>query len=372
MVRCRGCGGELEGPLLSYPNMPSVAQHLPESADLSSDVGVTLRVCRCRRCGLVQLDNDPVPYFREVIRAVGISPEMRTFRMQQFGDWLKRYRLEGRRILEVGCGHGEYLELLSNAEAWGMEYGDEALTACKARGLRVRKGFPGEGEGPLFEEPFAGFLILNWLEHFPDPGTALDRIVASLVPEGVGLVEVPNFDFALRNKIFIDFTRDHLCYFTRQSLATLLELHGFDVLSCQVVWHNFIISAEVRRRQPLPIGDFEAVRLRLLAELDRFIGNRKVAVWGAGHQALMVLAAASLEHKICYVVDSAPFKQGKFTPATHLPIVPPNRLDEDPPEAIIVMAASFCNEVATTIRKRYGTRFRLALLRNDYLEVPNE
>jgi len=367
--RCKVCGNALEEGLLRYENMPSVAQRLPRDADLASDSGVTLTVCRCRGCGLVQLDNEPVPYYREVIRAAAFSPEMREFRLRQFADWVERLNLKGKRVLEVGCGRGEYLELLNGVEAWGMEYNAEAVSSCRTRGLQVIEGYPGDGSGPLAEAPFDGFLILNWLEHLPDIGAVLAWIADLLAPGGAGLVEVPNFDFALRSGMFTEFTRDHLYYFTTRTLTTALELHGFEVLSCREVWHDYIISAEVRKRLPLNLTGFLASRRKLETALDRFTSGRKVAVWGAGHQALMVLAAAGLEKRICYVVDSAPFKQGCYTPATHLPIVSKARLHEDPPQAILVMAASYCDEVAAQIRAEFGDRFELALLRGEELEV---
>jgi hypothetical protein len=93
-----------------------------------------------------------------------------------------------------------------------------------------------------------------------------------------------------------------------------------------------------------------------------------VAVWGAGHQALAVLALADLGNKIAYVVDSAPFKQGRYTPATHIPIVSPEQLVENPIGAIIIMAASYSDEVARLIRKRHGNSIRVAVLRDYGLE----
>lgn len=56
-----------------------------------------------------------MPYYREVIRAAAYSPEMRAFREAQFTDWVQRYGLAGRRVLEIGCGRGEYLTLLQKA-----------------------------------------------------------------------------------------------------------------------------------------------------------------------------------------------------------------------------------------------------------------
>ena len=70
---------------------------------------------------------------------------------------------------------------------------------------------------------------------------------------------------------------------------------------------------------------------------------------------------------IRYVLDSAPFKQGRYTPATHLPIVPPERLAEGEVDAVIVLAASYSDEVLRTLRARHGSRFRTAALRGEHL-----
>ena len=55
------------------------------------------------------------------------------------------------------------------------------------------------------------------------------------------------------------------------------------------------------------------------------LADGPVAVWGASHQALTLLALARATN-VAYVVDSAPFKQGRLTPATHLRVVAPAHL----------------------------------------------
>ena len=70
--QCRLCGRAFLGkPLLRYENMPQAAQFLPDADALANERGVALEVRQCSGCGLVQLSNDPVPYYREVIRAAG-------------------------------------------------------------------------------------------------------------------------------------------------------------------------------------------------------------------------------------------------------------------------------------------------------------
>ena len=71
--------------------MPRAAQHLPDANNLINDESVTLEVFQCSGCGLVQLGNKPVDYYREVIRAAGISDEMKQFRSKQFRNFIEKF-----------------------------------------------------------------------------------------------------------------------------------------------------------------------------------------------------------------------------------------------------------------------------------------
>lgn len=372
---CRLCDQALPAqPLLHFRNMPGAAQHLPDRAQLAHDKGVDLDIYQCAACGLVQTAHDPVPYYREVIRAAAISDEMKAFRRQQFAGFVKQYGLQGTRLLEVGCGRGEYLALFAEAglDAHGLEYGSAAVEACLAQGLQVRHGFIEHPQQTLPAAPFDAFAALNFLEHWPDPRASLRGIAHNLREGGIGLIEVPNFDMILRHQLFTEFISDHLCYFTRETLTVLLQLSGFEVITCEAVWHDYILSAVVRKRTPCDIGGFNAARARLQQELDTFLHRHAaqgIAIWGAGHQALATIALLELADHVRYVVDSAPFKQDKFTPATHLPIVPPEHLECEPVDAIIVMAASYSDEVVRTIRQRWGDAYQLAILRERGLEI---
>ena len=162
--KCRVCGSAFfEEPLLKYENMPKAAQYLPDAASLHLDKGADLTVCQCSACGLVQLSNDPVPYFREVIRAAGISKEMTDFRAEQFDKFITTYGLHKKKIIEIGCGQGEYLSILENLnlDAHGLEYSKEAINRCQDKGLKVSQGFVDNSKYQLQDAPFDAFFILK-------------------------------------------------------------------------------------------------------------------------------------------------------------------------------------------------------------------
>ena len=102
----------------------------------------------------------------------------------------------------------------------------------------------------------------------------------------------------LQANLFSEFIGDHLFfYFTRETLCTTLNLNGYEVLSCDAVRYDYVLSAVVRKRRPTDVSRFALAEERLREELNSYVGrfgHRKVAVWGAGHQAFAVLALTGL------------------------------------------------------------------------------
>ena len=372
---CALCLSSIELPQsLTLTGMPSRAQDLdPIDAD-GTDDATDLCLMVCPQCGLLQLDCEPVPYFREVVRAAGISPAMADFRSTQFQQFVSDFGLADSAIVEIGCGRGEYLSILQThaPKASGIEYGESALRDCQARGLSVSRFYPGETTGSISGAPFAGFLILHFLEHVPDLRGFLKGIRANLTDGAVGLIEVPNADMILREKLVAELMVDHLYYFTERTLRLALEMNGFEVISCSAKWHEYNLSAIVRVRQDPSLEAFAQSIPLLRVQLDEFIAHHpreEVVVWGAGHQSFAALAMHELGDRIAYIVDSAPFKQGRRSPASRIPIRSPRDLFDDPVvQCVIVMAGSYSDEVISQIRRASERDLRLAVLRPHGLE----
>jgi len=372
---CRVCSQPLfDAPLLRYENMPKAAQHFPDGETVATDSGVELTVCQCSGCGLVQLSEPPVPYFRDVIRAAAVSKTLKALKTEQFSGLIDRYSLWGRKVIEIGCGKGEFLSLWKGlgVEIHGLEYAHASVAACREDFLNVTQGYVDHIGYRLPNGPYDAFVLLMFLEHMPDPNAALRGIRNNLVGDAIGLIEVPNFDMVVRNRVFSEFIADHLFYFTRETLEFTLRLNGFEVLECSQLRDDYVLSATVRNRSPLDLSDFNAAQIRVVLEIRAFIDRfpvRSVAIWGAGHQALAMISLSGIADRVAYVVDSALFKQGKFTPASHLPVVPPDALASSPVAALIVMAASYSDEVVGIVRRKLGEHLPLAILRESHLEI---
>ena len=371
-MKCRACGAKLE-LLLEYNNMPKAAQNFPSAEDLINEHGADLRVCECISCELVQLDNDPVPYYKEVIRASAFSEDMRRFRVEQFKEFIEQYSLQGKKVVEIGCGKGEFLSLMKSAgaNACGIEYADDSVEHCIRESLNVSKHYIENEDDSLPYAPYDCFFIMNFFEHLPDPNTTLKSLHSNLKDDGIGLIEVPNFNMILKNNLFSEFINDHLFYFTKETLESTLRRNGFEIIECKEIWYDYIISAVVKKRKKLDLTNFYDHQIKIKKEIQQFIDRYKpgkIAIYGAGHQALAIISLTEIGDKIRYVVDDATFKQGKYTPATHIPIVSNESLKKDPVDAIIIMAASYSDEVARKIRQNFNIDLDVAILRDFGLE----
>jgi len=358
--RCKVCGGLLfEKPILVLNNMPKGAQSFLKKEELSIDRGVDLELYQCSCCGLIQLTREPVPYYKEVIRAVAFSEEMKTFRRHQFKEFLEKYGLVGKKILEVGCGKGEFMEIMKEcgADVYGIEYGEENVRECLKKGLKVERDFISSENYKVENAPFDGFYILNFLEHIPYPVEFLRGIAFNLKDGGIGLVEVPNFEMCLKNKIITDFIPDHIFYFTLDTLELVLKMSGFKMIEKRFIYQDkSVISVVVKKREKIDLTEWKKNINDLRNSLENFLKKYKkeeVMVWGAGHQALAILSLTGISSKIRGVVDSAPFKQGKFTPVSHLPIYSPEVLNKFQIKAVIVMVGPYSSEVVKILKTCY-------------------
>ena len=376
MKRCIACGAPLwETPLLTLDNMPASAQHMPDAQGVKQDRGLTLDLCQCMGCGLVQFDCEPVDYYRDVIRAGGFSKTMVELRRYQYKHLIDSYHLEGKKFIEVGCGQGEFLKVLSEfpVEVHGIEHDPHLVELARAQGLDVTEGFTETEDTRFAGGLYDVFLSFNFLEHQPDPSTMLQAIYRNLEDDAMGLITVPSFEYIMDHNSYYELIRDHLAYYTFETLTPLLERNGFLVEECEVI-NRDTLSVIVKKRPQMDTENLLECYVNLKREMETYMKyldawDKKVAVWGASHQGFTLAATTKLGERARYIIDSAPFKQGKFAPASHLPIVGPDHFHEHPVDAIIITAPGYTDEIAASIRQMFGTSVEIRAMRSNHLEM---
>ena len=361
MNKCMICGTELRGtPLMELRNAPACAQDLPKTREASSRCGIDLNLYQCSNCGLVQFDCEPVPYYRDVIRGGGFSETIQSLRKKQYSRLIERYNLYGRKIIEIGCGEGEFILPLKDfpVKAFGIEHRKELVLKAKARGLDVWEAFPESPETVIDNGPFDCFLMFQFLEHQPRPNDMLRCIKNNLTENGIGLITVPSFEYVISKNGFYELMRDHIAYYTKETFYFLMQANGFEVLEFEIVNGN-TISAVVRKRKMLSLKDFSDNLNVLTDRLKEFSKEqssrgKKIAVWGASHQAFMILSVTGFGDNVEYIVDSADFKQDKYAPASNVPIVAPEHWFSNPVDCIVIIAPEYAKEISFVAKQKFG------------------
>jgi 2-polyprenyl-3-methyl-5-hydroxy-6-metoxy-1,4-benzoquinol methylase len=360
--KCRACGNFFtDKSLLRLPGMPGAVQNLPADRDEAIMSGVVLDVRQCSFCGLVQLSNDPVPYYKDVIRAGSFSPSMRARQHNEFKIFIERFSLMGKNILEIGSGGGEYLSILNEfpVNAFGMEHNPDLNKIANEKGLKTFQAYPTDLTEPLEGIMFDAVISINFLEHAPEPGAFLRAAAKLLSENGVGMIGVPDFEFELQDNYLFSFMSDHLLYFSSDSLRNVLTLNGFHVLD---VFRNKklnVVTAYFKKREQWnlvgPMEEFDNFNKAVNDYMDSILNKGgRIVLWGASHLAFSIVSASKTENKISYIVDSAPFKQGRFSPASGLEIFSPEHLLEDPVDTIIVMSPEYSEEIVEIIKEKFS------------------
>lgn len=374
--KCIVCGYELGtcDTLISFKNMPGSAQNIPTKVDLPFDKGIELKLMQCSRCGLVQFPCEPVPYYKKVIRAGGGTTTMVNLRNCQYNEFLNMFNLEGKKILEVGCGKGEFLKIWKGYNVYpvGIEYDKELVEQANSDGLEVYMAYADNSETKLPGAPYDAFVQFNFLEHQPFPNEMLQCIYNNLTEDGVGLVTVPSLEYILKYDGYYELIKDHIVYYSEETLKFLFQKNGFEVCDCHTV-NRDTLTIIVKKRKKVNISawveSFDSLKEELHSYADSYIQKgEKIAVWGASHQGFTLIPSLGLSGKVSYIIDSAPFKQGKFAPASHVPIVDRKHYFDEPVSSILIVAPGYTDEIASIIKSELSPHIDIRTLRSNHLE----
>jgi len=153
--------------------------------------------------------------------------------------WLKtllKYRLPPAKVLELGCSHGSFVALLRQAgydavgvemSPWVVEFGQKTF------GVPISVG-PVEALA-LTSGSLDVIALMDVLEHLPDPVATMAHCLQLLKPDGILLIQTPQFKEEMDYAALVDTNApflkmmipdEHLYLFSERSVAGLFEQLG--------------------------------------------------------------------------------------------------------------------------------------------------
>lgn len=351
---CRLCDGEKLSPLLDMGSHP-IAHHFPKRAGEGEFVHPVV-LSFCEDCGLSQIV-DPVPAERLYGEYVCLSSWKPQPHVPRLLDLIRDLPglIETSPILEIGCNDGDFLRALREkgfTNLFGIEPAKDAFAGLEKRGFKCIRGYFNEEMARtllIAQGKFHLIVVRQVLEHIGDLNSFLKGVRSLLFPGGYVLIEVPDFNFSIKNRDYSAIWEEHVNYFCRNTLRRILSRHKIDVLNEETA--NFSGQALVvigrLGEEPVPLKEMSPVdheeragmniyrkswdpfRRKLREFLDSHKrSGKKIAVYGAGNRACAVINFVGIKDYLDFIVDDQKEKQGKRMPGSQLPILSPEAIEK--------------------------------------------
>jgi hypothetical protein len=395
---CRFCGAPLTQRVVDLGMHPLCESYLPADQVDSMEPFYPLHAWVCDHCYLVQIN--------DYVTAEHIFDEYAYFSSYS-SSWLEHCeRYVGMITERLGLGPDSFVVELASNDGYLLQYFVERQIPClgiepakNVAEVAIAKGVPTEvayfGVEKAREMAAAGRKAdlvcgANVLAQVPDLNDFVGGIPIILAPHGVVTIEFPHVMTTIEGNQFDQFYHEHFCYFGLLSSEKVFEGHGltvFDVdevpthggslriYACHAGDETHPVTVRVRELRAREIaagyadmamyGQFEErVRETKRKLLDVLIAAKRdgktIVGYGAPGKGNTLLNYCGIRRDFLdFTVDRNVYKQGRFTPGTHIPIFAPERIDEVRPDYILILPWNIKDEIAAQLAytREWGAKF---------------
>jgi len=383
-MKCRHCQTELEHVFLDLGYAPPSNAYLSAAQLQAPEVTFPLKLHVCHHCWLVQTD--------DYAEADQLFTNDYAYFSSTSKGWLKhaanyvdqitdRLQLNAQSfVIEVASNDGYLLKnfVAKKIPCLGIEPTDSTAEAAEQLGIPVwRKFFGVKTAKALIAEGKQADLICgnNVYAHVPDINDFTIGLRMALKPGGTVNLEFPHLLQLIDKKQFDTVYHEHFSYLSLTSVSKVfahaglrifdieeLPTHGgsLRIYGCHADDPRPVspcVIAMMTREQSFGLLDlttytnFQAKADKVKNDFVAFLIEQKragksVAAYGAAAKGNTLMNYAGIKHDLIdFICDSAPSKQNKFMPGSHIPIFPPAELSARKPDWVIILPWNIAEEV---------------------------
>lgn len=341
----------------------------------------------CERCWLAQLPAVATPeaIFGDYAYFSSYSTSWVEHARRYCDAMVERFALDAAsRVVEVASNDGYLLRhfVARGVPVLGIEPAANVAAAAVAAGVPTEVRFFGRATAAeLVGRGCAADLLLgnNVLAHVPDLNDFVAGMKRLLAPGGVITMEFPHLHRLMAEVQYDTIYHEHFSYFSFVAVERVFAHHGltlFDVEELPTHGGSLRIYARHTENQDLPVSaNVDRLRQREIDDgfltLERYCGfddrvrgtkrallsflidakerGKRIVGYGAPGKGNTLLNYCGIRTDFLdFTVDANPYKQGKFTPGTRIPILAPETIREARPDYVLILPWNLKDEIAQT------------------------
>jgi hypothetical protein len=395
---CRFCQTPLQHVLVDLGMSPLCESYLRPDQLNQMEPFYPLRVYVCERCHLVQLEEyvSPEEIFTEYAYFSSYADSWLQHSQAYTDLMIKRFGFDRRSlVVELASNDGYLLQYFveKKVPVLGIEPARNVAQVALDKGIPTLVEFFGVKLAErLIAEGKRADLILgnNVLAQVPALNDFVQGIKLLLAPQGVVTIECPHLVRLMMENQFDTIYHEHFSYFSLLALDAIFEAHGltlFDVEELPTHGGSLRIYARHEEDSSKPVGS----RIHELKAREEAFGLRRMDTYSAFSEKVIETKRKLLEFlirikregkSVCgygapgkgntllnycgirtdfldFTVDRNPYKQGKFTPGTHIPILAPEVIGERRPDYVFILPWNFQDEIIKQLApvRTWGGKF---------------
>ena len=387
VLACRFCAAPLELTVVDLGMSPLCESYLRPDQLRQMEPFYPLHMLACERCYLVQLESF-VPedeIFGQYAYFSAYSTSWVEHARRYVETIRERLGLSPQDlVVEIASNDGYLLQhfLGTDIPILGIDPAANVAVTAEERGVPTLVAFFGRAIATqLVAEGKQATLVIgnNVLAQVPDLNDFVAGVKVLLRPDGTATFEFPHLQHLLDGLQYDTIYHEHYSYFSLAAIHAVLEAHGlatYDVEELPThggslrvyVQHAHgpqertdAVSELLAREERHGVhsseryaGFAEDVKESKRALLELLIGLRRagkrVVGYGAPGKGNTLLNYCGIRTDLLdYTVDRNPYKQGLYTPGTHIPIHPPERIAETRPDYVLVLPWNLIDEISSQL-----------------------
>jgi len=404
-LHCRNCKSPLQYVFADLHTCPLPNAMVTKEGLQDAEATFPLKIFVCEHCFLVQVE--------EMTKTASIFNEQYTYFSSYIVSLLEHARLyvhmminrfhfdPSSQVIEIASNDGYLLQYFKKQgiPVLGIEPSANTAAVAREKGIETLVDFFSSdlATNQLKQQGISADLIIgnNVLAHVPDIHDFVIGMRIALKPEGIITMEFPHLVRLIEEKQFDTLYHEHLSYLSFTVVKSIFEQQGlliFDVEEIPINGGSLRVYARHANNTKLAINP--AVDLLLLQEdaigvnglayydhfqekidhikntflsflLDAGKNDKKVIGYGAAAKGNTLLNYCGIQGNdlIRFVVDASPYKQGKYLPGSHIPVVAIDEIITYKPDYIIILPWNLKEEIMDVLgfTRLWGAKFVIAI-----------